>query len=87
MSRWSHKARVRVAQWLLQLSVWLEPRRDAEFRYALSLVKSAENMAVGTSGEYKHHWVYSRLVQRYPDQPKWKLGLLVEQAVGYVKTT
>lgn len=85
MSSWSRNLRVRVAQWLMQLAARVEPRRDAEFTYALSLVRSAENMAVGTSGEYKHHWVYSRLVQRYPEVPRHKLGLLVEQAVSYVR--
>ena len=41
--------------------------------------------AEGTSGEYKRHVVYSRLMKLYPEIPHYRIALAIEIAIARIK--
>lgn len=51
---------------------------------AKALVWSAENMAA--SGEYRRHWVYARLLKRFPEADKPALGLMIETVLSEIRS-
>lgn len=51
------------------------------YKRALELCRGAETFAPGTSGEYKRHQVYSKLIKEFPEIARKDLGLIIEQAV------
>lgn len=57
------------------------PAPDPLDRRAADLVARAERLA-GTSGEYRRHWVYARLVKAFPDRPKRDAGMAIERALA-----
>lgn len=78
MPSWKRK----VASWLRRCASWLEgPPHSKVERAALALVREAERMAAGTSGEYKRAWAYGRLLKTLPTTPKHEIGLAIELAV------
>lgn len=81
--------RRKLALWLRAVAQWLDaetPELDRDVvDFARDLVLRADLFSEGTSGEYKRHWVYARLLKTYPDVPKHTLGRVIEEAVGLVK--
>lgn len=69
-------------EWLL---IWLRrppvPDADAVQREARQFVQWAEGFAPGTSGEYKRHAVYAKMIRAFPDTRRRDLALAIEQAV------
>jgi hypothetical protein len=63
---------------LVVRAAWTRPPKELD-AVADALVLSHESMP--TSGEWKRHQVYARLIKRYPDVPRYQLGLAIEQAV------
>jgi len=57
-------------------TVWAIVNRARELVHIADL-RSAE----GTTGEYKRHNVYSRLLKEFPEVPKRDVGLAIELAV------
>jgi len=59
---------------------WFDPpKEDPLMPRVRELVAWAETFALGTSGEYKRHQVYSRLRKEHPFRRD--IGLLIEQAL------
>jgi hypothetical protein len=71
---------IRFLKWCLAK---LEPQPDHSSLYARTkeLVRWADSFAAGTSGEYKRHQVYARLMKEFPELPKRSLGLAIELAL------
>lgn len=60
---------------------WIEPAIDRQIRDAALfwVLKYEEDRT--TSGEYKRHQIYSKLIKQFPDTPKYLLGLAIEVCV------
>lgn len=82
----------RIAQWLRDLALWLDPPPppppppppappDPARVKAAQLIREAEGFAAGTSGEYKRHWVYAALLRDFPERRKRDLALLIEETL------
>lgn len=73
---------------LTRLLHWLEPPPveidvspvDPLDAMAWQLVELAERIPE-TSGEYKRHWVYARLLKDFPMRPKRDAALAIELAI------
>jgi hypothetical protein len=85
---------VRVGLWLARWGGWTPPPPVEVDRWGLPetlapLVALAHPLiaaqdadsAEGTSGEYKRHQVYARLLKTHPETPKRDLALAIELAV------
>lgn len=75
--------RERLAAWLRRLANWVAPASASSDLSALAarLVRQAERMADGTSGEYKRHWVYAQMRKAHPSVRGRVIGLAIEQAM------
>lgn len=79
-----------IVKWLEQLLLWLNPPAPPAPPSPLQIAAEAAvlrveaNSAVGTSGEYKRHQVYAKLLKKFPDLPKRDIGLAIELAVHKV---
>ncbi len=86
----------RVGIWLARKAGWRDEteqyRKDAlrwrqirpqpdVLAMAIRLTKQMETSADGTSGEYKRHQVYARMLDTFPEARKSHLGLAIELAV------
>lgn len=74
--------------WAAKFRRWasaLDPAPPFASDVTLALVRRAETLADGTSGEYKRHWVYGQLIRTYPTTPRHHLGLWIEEAVAVMK--
>lgn len=70
----------KIVQLLKRLLRWLEVPENVElFKRALELILSIDKLS--TSGEHKRHQVYAQLIKEFPDVPKNKLGLVIEQVI------
>ena len=77
------RVRAGAARWLRRLAVWVDvPVEDALVTRARGLVTQAEQQAApGTSGEFKRHQVYARLLKNFPSRAKADCASAIEQVI------
>ena len=66
---------IQILRWLL---VKLEAQPALEQR-ARELTQAAERLVA--SGEFKRHQVYAQLLKEFPEEPKRRVGLVIEQVL------
>jgi len=78
-----------VIRLLRRLLAWLDPPPDPEIvipvldpvqALASQLITQA-NALMDTTGEYRRHWVYAKLIKAFPDRRKRDLSMAIEVAV------
>ena len=77
---------MRFILWFLKLFGWkypepirmLIPEDIKEILYVTELKMAALDLTEGTSGEYRRHQVFSRLMKLYPKMPHYKIALAIE---------
>lgn len=71
--------------WLLKLDpppvVVPFPALDPLDLAADALIHQADLLAGDPSGEYRRHWVYSRLIKRFPERRKRDVSFAIEMAL------
>jgi len=68
--------------WLWLKGLFMNPTSPDPLRdRTRQLTRQADELAPGTSGEYKRHMVYSRLMKEFPQVEKRRLSLTIEQVL------
>jgi len=68
--------------WLWLKGLFMTPKSPDPLRDRTRvLTKQADQLAPGTSGEYKRHKVYSQLMKEFPQVEKRRLSLTIEQVL------